>query len=72
MIRPTVILSSIINKVHSALSTLFAGEWHNDTASLALTAKNGWRELARAKICTGMAFTLELFGLLETFLQRIQ
>lgn len=46
------------------LSSLFSGEWHDRTASLVLTTKNGWKEIARVKICTGLAFTAELFGLL--------
>ena len=47
-----------------ALSTLFAGEWHNNTGSLVLTTKNGWREIAFAKILTGLAFAAELSVLL--------
>ncbi|MBD5454462.1 MAG: ABC transporter permease subunit, partial [Lachnospiraceae bacterium] len=47
-----------------ALSTLFAGEWHNNTGSLILTTKNGWREIAFAKILTGLAFAAELSVLL--------
>ena len=43
------------------LSALFAGEWHDNTSPLLLTTKNGWKKLARAKILTGIAFTLELF-----------
>ncbi len=41
------------------LSTLFAGEWHNNTSSLVLTTKNGWKKIACAKIFTGVAFTTE-------------
>ncbi len=44
-----------------ALSTVFAGEWHNGTGMLMLTTKNGWREAACAKILSGIAYTLELF-----------
>lgn len=47
-----------------ALSTLFAGEWHDRTASLVLTTRNGWRELAYAKIGTGILFAVELILLL--------
>ena len=47
-----------------ALSTLFSGEWHNNTGSLVLTTKNGWREIAFAKIFTGLAFAAELSVLL--------
>lgn len=45
------------------LSSLFAGEWHDNTSQLLLTTKNGWRKLACAKVCTGLVFTLELFAL---------
>lgn len=44
-----------------ALSTVFAGEWHNGTGMLMLTTRNGWREVAYAKVLSGIAFTLELF-----------
>ncbi|MDE6386191.1 MAG: ABC transporter permease [Lachnospiraceae bacterium] len=44
-----------------ALSTVFAGEWHNGTGMLMLTTKNGWREVAYAKVLSGIVFTLELF-----------
>lgn len=43
------------------LSSLFAGEWHDNTSPLLLTTKNGWRQLAAAKILTGLSFMLELF-----------
>lgn len=43
------------------LSTLFAGEWHDNTSSLLLTTKNGWNKIAAAKIVTGLVFTVELF-----------
>ena len=46
------------------LSSLFAGEWHNNTGALVLTTRNGWGKVALAKICTGLAFTVELFALL--------
>lgn len=36
------------------LSTLFAGEWHDNTGSLALTTKNGWEKIAFFKIVTGL------------------
>ncbi len=45
------------------LSSLFAGEWHDNTSPLVLTTKNGWRKLACAKVFTGLSFTLELFAL---------
>lgn len=43
------------------LSTIFAGEWHDKTSTLILTTKRGWKELACAKLGTGLAFILELF-----------
>lgn len=46
------------------LSSLFAGEWHDNASPLLLTTKNGWRKLAAAKILTGLSFTLELFAVL--------
>lgn len=47
-----------------ALSTLFAGEWHDRTGPLLLTTKNGWEKVAAAKILVGLSFTVELFGML--------
>ena len=47
-----------------SLAPVFAGEWHDKTSSLILTTKNGWKEIARAKICSGIAFALELFVML--------
>ncbi|MBQ7839962.1 MAG: ABC transporter permease [Lachnospiraceae bacterium] len=47
-----------------ALSSLFAGEWHDNTSSLVLTTKNGWGKVAFAKVLTGLAFTVELFAIL--------
>lgn len=46
------------------LSSLFAGEWHDNTSALILTTKNGWRKLALAKVFTGISFALEFFALL--------
>ncbi len=46
------------------LSSLFAGEWYNNTSSLLLTTKNGWENIAYAKIGTGLSFTVELFAML--------
>lgn len=46
------------------LSSLFAGEWHDNTSPIILTTKNGWRKLAAAKILTGLSFAVELFALL--------
>ena len=46
------------------LSSLFAGEWHDNTSRLVLTTRNGWGKIALAKILTGFAFTAELFALL--------
>ena len=46
------------------LSTLFAGEWHDNTSPLVLTTKNGWEKIAVAKIITGLAFTVELFAII--------
>ncbi len=48
------------------LSSLFSGEWYNNTSSLVLTTKNGWKKLAYAKILTGLSFSVELFFLLLT------
>lgn len=47
-----------------ALSSMFAGEWHDNTCSLVLTTKNGWKEIACVKICSGIAFAIELFVIL--------
>lgn len=47
-----------------ALSSLFAGEWHDNTSNLVLTTKNGWGKIAFAKVLTGVAFTVEFFILL--------
>lgn len=46
------------------LSPLFAGEWHDNTSALVLTTKNGWNEIALAKIFTGLSFAVELFMML--------
>ncbi len=46
------------------LSSLFAGEWHNNTSSLVLTTQNGWEKIAFIKILTGLAFTVELFAMI--------
>lgn len=46
------------------LSPLYAGEWYNNTSSLVLTTRNGWNQVAFAKIFTGIAFTVELFLML--------
>lgn len=46
------------------LSSLFAGEWHDNTSALVLTTRNGWGKIALAKILTGLSFTVELFALL--------
>lgn len=46
------------------LSSLFAGEWYNNTSSLLLTTKNGWKEIAFAKIGVGLSFTAEFFAIL--------
>lgn len=48
------------------LSSLFAGEWHDNTSALVLTTRNGWGKIALAKIFTGLVFTVELFALLTT------
>ncbi len=45
------------------LSTLFAGEWHDNTSLLVLTTKNGRKKIAFAKIVTGLVFTVELFAM---------
>lgn len=46
------------------LSSLFAGEWHDNTGSLILTTKNGWKKIARAKAGAGLLFTAEFFAIL--------
>jgi len=46
------------------LSSLFAGEWHDNTSALVLTTTNGWKKLALAKIGAGLSFTVELFMML--------
>lgn len=46
------------------LSSLFSGEWYNNTSSLVLTTKNGWKKIACAKVFTGVTFTMELFVML--------
>lgn len=48
------------------LSSIFAGEWHDNTSSLVLTTRNGWKKIALAKICTGLSFTTEFFVLIMT------
>lgn len=48
------------------LSSLFAGEWYNHTISLLLTTKNGWKNIAFAKIGAGLSFTAEFFAFLTT------
>lgn len=55
---PMVVFLAIV------LSTMFAGEWHNNTSTLVLTTKNGWKKIAFAKIVTGVAFTVELFTMI--------
>ena len=35
------------------LSSLFAGEWRDNTSTLVLTTRNGWGKIALAKILTG-------------------
>ena len=46
------------------LSSLFAGEWYDNTSPLVLTTKNGWGKVASAKILTGLVFTVEFFAIL--------
>jgi len=46
------------------LSSMFSGEWHDNTSALLLTTKNGRGSIARAKIAAGLLFTTELFILL--------
>lgn len=46
------------------LSSLFAGEWYNNTSSLLLTTKNGLKKIAFAKIGVGLSFTAEFFAIL--------
>ena len=47
-----------------ALSSLFAGEWHDNTSSLVLTTKNGWKNIAFTKVLTGFVFVIEFFAIL--------
>lgn len=47
-----------------ALAFLFSGEWHDSTAPLLHTTKQGWRKLARVKILSGFAFAMELYILI--------
>ncbi len=47
------------------LSPLFAGEWRDNTSSLVLTTKNGWRKIALVKIYTGLLFTVEFFAIIS-------
>lgn len=47
-----------------ALSSVFAGEWHDNTSPLVLTTTKGWGKVAFAKILTGLAFTVEFFVIL--------
>lgn len=59
----------IINSVMAlflaiVLSSLFAGEWYDNTSPLVLTTKNGWGKVASAKILTGLVFTVEFFAIL--------
>ena len=42
-----------------ALSSLFSGEWHDNTSSLVLTTRNGWKEMALEKIYTGLSFIIK-------------
>ena len=37
---------------------------HDNTSSLMLTTRNGWGKIAYVKICTGIAFVMELFIIL--------
>lgn len=46
------------------LSSLFSGEWRDNTTPLLLTTRYGWEKIARAKIFTGLLFTTELSVLL--------
>lgn len=49
-----------------SLSSIFAGEWHDNTSSLVLTTKNGWKRIALAKIGAGVSFTVEFFAIILT------
>lgn len=46
------------------LSPIFSGEWRDNTSSLLLTTRNGWKKIARAKTVVGLLFSAELFVLL--------
>lgn len=47
-----------------SMSSIFAGEWHDNTSSLVLTTRNGWNKIAFAKICTGLSFAAEFFAII--------
>lgn len=49
-----------------SLSSIFAGEWHDNTSPLVLTTKNGWTRIALAKIGAGLSFTTEFFAIIMT------
>ncbi|MCR5232524.1 MAG: ABC transporter permease [Lachnospiraceae bacterium] len=44
-----------------ALSSLFAGEWHERTGPMLLSMKMGWEKDSLAKIAVGFCFSIELF-----------
>ncbi len=54
------------------LSSVFSGEWHENTTALLLTTKNGWGSIARAKIIAGLLFTVEFFLLLTLGMLLLQ
>ena len=76
----SVLLASMISDLGTVmalflaivLSSLFSGEWRDNTSHLLLTTKNGWERIARAKIITGLLFAAELFLLLAAGLLLAQ
>lgn len=46
------------------LSGVFAGEWHDNMASMVLTMKNGHKKIAGIKTLSGILFAVELFGMI--------
>lgn len=46
------------------LSGVFAGEWHDNMASMVLTMKDGQKKIACIKALSGILFAVELLGLI--------
>lgn len=68
----SVLLGSVVANISTVmalflaitLSSLFAGEWQNNTSALVLTTRNGWQKIALAKTGVGLSFTIEFFIIL--------